>query len=316
MQLGIGARAAVAACILAWPGVAPAQDDPQRYVMVSVVATHPYWNPFKEGAQDAADELGVEFRYIGPSGFDVGGQVNAFEQAMATQPDGIMAVHSTEALYPSVQKAIDQGTPVIYVAGDGADSPRQSYVGTNDYDVGVIMGEKAVEMLDGEGEVALSTVPAQDNLNQRIQGIEDVFADHPGMEIVATADNKGDDSETATTTTAMLMANPEVDLVIAINATGAGVATALRETGRVEQVDAIVSDTLPPILDAIEQGVIDYTIAQNVYMTGYLGLKLLHDAANPTEQMQRMTEGGINMLPKTINTGVSLIDASQVSLFR
>ena len=47
----------------------------QEYVIVSIVATHPFWNDLKNGAQDAADDLGVKFSYVGPAGFDVEGQV-------------------------------------------------------------------------------------------------------------------------------------------------------------------------------------------------------------------------------------------------
>ena len=54
----------------------------QEFVIVSIVATHPFWNDLKNGAQDAADDLGVKFTYVGPAGFDIEGQVQAMEQIL------------------------------------------------------------------------------------------------------------------------------------------------------------------------------------------------------------------------------------------
>ena len=75
----------------------------QEYVIVSIVATHPFWNDLKNGAQDAADDLGVKFSYVGPAGFDVEGQVQTMEQILI-KPAGIGHVHSTDAAFPAIQK--------------------------------------------------------------------------------------------------------------------------------------------------------------------------------------------------------------------
>ena len=59
--------------------------------------------------------------------------------------------------------------------------------------------------------------------------ISNVDWDTKGEIIVATGDNKGDDSETAASTSAILLANPDLDAVVCINATGSGVAAALKD---------------------------------------------------------------------------------------
>ena len=76
----------------------------QEYVIVSIVSTHPFWNDLKNGAQDAADDLGVKFSYVGPAGFDVEGQVQAMEQILIKKPAGIGQVHSTDAAFPAIQR--------------------------------------------------------------------------------------------------------------------------------------------------------------------------------------------------------------------
>jgi ABC-type sugar transport system substrate-binding protein len=318
-----GVSSFLAACGLETPSGNPAASSGsgpdtsnEEYVMVSVVATHPFWNDFQLGGQDAAKDLNVKFSYVGPAGFDVPAQVDAFEQTIAKKPAGIMAVHSTEALFPSVQKALDQGIPVLYVAGDGAGAPRLGYVGTNDYQVGVLMGQTAVKMLGGSGKVALSTVPAQDNLTQRINGINDVFAESPGMEIVDTADNKGDDSQTATSAAAVIQANPDLGAILCINATGTGIAAALKQTNTVGKVKAIVSDTFEPILDAIDEGTIQYTIGQKVYLEAYLATYLLKMWRHPPAYLAKWKDAGLNIFPSNVDTGVTLVDKSNSAVFR
>jgi ABC-type sugar transport system substrate-binding protein len=67
----------------------------QEYVIVSIVSTHPFWNDLKNGAQDAADDLGVKFSYVGPAGFDVEGQVQAMEQILIKKTSW----HRTSSFY-------------------------------------------------------------------------------------------------------------------------------------------------------------------------------------------------------------------------
>tara|TARA_B100001123_G_C15226429_1_gene993327 strand:+ start:138 stop:1124 length:987 start_codon:yes stop_codon:yes gene_type:complete len=287
----------------------------QEFIIVSIVATHPFWNDLKNGAQDAADDLGVKFSYVGPAGFDIEGQVQAMEQVIIKNPAGIGHVHSTDAAYPSIQKALDAGIPVMAVTSTGANTPCLGYIGSNEQNVGRVMAKGVISLLGDSGKIAVSTVPAQDNLNDRIAGLK-AGLEGTSIEIVATGDNKGDDSETAATTSAILLANPDLDAVVCINATGSGVAAALKETGKVGKVKAVIADTLAPILDAVEDGTVDLTVAQKIYMQGYLLMQMLYARANPTPTIQGFLDGGLNPLPTNCDTGCDLVDKSSAKLFR
>ena len=138
------------------------------------------------------------------------------------------------------------------VAGGGSsDLSSSSYIGSNEENVGLGMAKGVRDLLGNSGKIAVSTVPAQDNLNDRIAGLEKGL-EGTDIKIVATGDNKGDDSVTAASTSAILLANPDLDAIVCINATGSGVAAALKETGKVGKVIAVIADRLAPILDAVE----------------------------------------------------------------
>ncbi len=293
-------------------------QDVEEYVMVSNVAAHPYWLDAQWGGEDAAEQLGVKWTYVGPADFNTPEQVTTLEQVIARRPAGIIvAALQPDALTPSINRAIEAGIPVVTVDTDAPQSKRMTYLGTNNYEAGRVMGNRIAEVLDGEGQVGIATVPGQFNLEERIRGIEDVFAEsYPNLEIVAVVDDGNDDSSTANAVVSMLQANPEIDLVTSMNAVGAGVASALRQTGLAGEVKAVVFDITDPILDGIEDGSLDSTVVQRTYMMTYVGVHLLYQHNNPTEYMTNWLSGGVDVLPNIVDTGVMVVDADNIDVFR
>jgi len=294
-----------------------AQEE-EEYIMVSNVAAHPYWLDAQWGGEDAAAELGVKWTYVGPADFNTPEQVTTLEQVIARKPAGIIvAALEPDALTPAIDRAIEAGIPVVTVDTDAPNSKRMTYLGTDNYQAGRVMGERIAEVLGGKGKVGIATVPGQFNLEERIRGIEDVFAEkYPDLEIVAVVDDKNDDSATADAVVAMLQAHPDIDLVTSMNAVGAGVAAALRQTGQVGKLKAVVFDITDPILDGVADGVLDSTIVQRTYMMTYVGVHLLYRYNHPTEYLANWQNAGIGVLPNIVDTGVMVVTADQVDVFR
>jgi ribose transport system substrate-binding protein len=315
-KLAVVAVILVAAITLTIPIVGA--QGPEEYVMVSNVAAHPYWLDAQYGGQDAADALGVTWTYVGPADFNTPEQVTTLEQVIARRPAGIIvAALQPDALTPAINRAIEEGIPVVTVDTDAPASQRMTYLGTNNYEAGRTMGMRIAEVLNGEGQVGIATVPGQFNLEERLRGIQDVFAEsYPGLEIVAVVDDGNDDSATANAVVAMLQANPEIDLVSSMNAVGAGVASALRQTGLAGTVKGVVFDITDPILDAIVDGTLDSTLVQRTYMMTYLGVHLLYQYNHPTEYLANWLDGGLGVLPNIVDTGVMVVTADNVGVFR
>lgn len=293
-------------------------QGPEEYVMVSNVAAHPYWLDAQWGGEDAAEELGVTWTYVGPADFNTPEQVTTLEQVIARQPAGIIvAALQPDALTPSINRAIEAGIPVVTVDTDAPLSKRMTYLGTDNYQAGRVMGQRIGEVLGGEGQVGIATVPGQFNLEERIRGIEDVLAElYPNIQIAAIVDDGNDDSATADAVVAMLQAHPDIDLVTCMNAVGAGVASALRQTGLAGQVKAVTFDITDPILDAIVDGTIDSTLVQRTYMMTYVGVHLLYRYNHPSEYLTNWQANGIGVLPNIVDTGVMVVTADQVEVFR
>jgi ribose transport system substrate-binding protein len=289
----------------------------ETYVMVSNVAAHPYWIDAKKGGEDAAAELGVKWVYTGPADFNTPAQVTTLEQIIQTRPAGIIvAALQPDAITAAINKAIAAGIPVVTVDTDAPKSNRMTYLGTDNYSAGVTMGKRMAEITNGKGKIGLASVPGQFNLEERIRGIRDAIKDYPDMRLVTVVDDKNDDSATATATVAMLQANPDITVVGAINAVGAGVASALRQTGKVGKVKAVLFDITDPIIAALEDGSVDSTLVQRTYMMSYLGVKLLYGNNHKTPYLANWDKNKIVTLPNAVDTGVMVITKSQLAAFK
>ncbi len=310
--------APAAAPAAAGEAAAPVVNENERYVMVSNVASHPYWLDAQYGGRDAAAQLGVVWEYTGPAEYDTPAQVTAIEQIIATKPAGLLiAALQPDALVPVINQAIEAGIPVVTVDTDAPTSMRMTYLGTDNYQAGRLMGRRIIEVLGGSGQVGLATVPGQFNLEERIRGIEDeLVATDGAVEIVAVVDNKADDAATTDTVVAMLQANPDIDLVSSINATGAGVAAALRQTDNVGKVKAVTFDITEPIIQALEDGTIDSTLVQRTYLMTYLGVQLLHNYNHQTEYAANWSNNGLVPMPNGVDTGVMVITKDQLAPFK
>jgi ribose transport system substrate-binding protein len=302
-------------------GAAGAQDQSdQRYVMVVPISGHPFWVPIRRGAQDAADQLGVQFEFTGPVEFDNLAQQNQMEQIALTQPAAFLTGAFDPSMTETIKKVTEMGVPVATFDSDAPDSPRITFIGPDHYNVGWEYGKKIVELLQeqgkDEGQIGLLTAINQTNLQVRIQGLKDYLAQNaPAYEVVATEDNQGDDQITAERTKTMLLGNPDIDGIVVINATGSGVATALTELDRVGEVMVVTSDVFDPILCGIKDGAIQTTSAVNTYLEGYMALLLAYQYVNGNVDNVPGADVGVGKLPPVIDPGLFFITEENADTF-
>jgi ribose transport system substrate-binding protein len=124
-------------------------------------------------------------------------------------------------------------------------------------------GRALLERIDYEGKVAIiHGVPTNTPHKDRFQAYQDLFAEYPEVEVVATAFDY-DDIETAQReASAILSANPDLDAFAVCDAAGpVGVGNALKEAGRVDEVTYVGIDDLPQLQELMKEGVLDLSIA-------------------------------------------------------
>jgi len=303
----------------------PQNDDQQRpdrsdqlYIQVSALGHLDYFYDHKMGLRIAGEELGVRTEYVGPADLDMGAMITAFESAIAKRPNGIIVVGFDASLDPIVNKAIDQGIPVVTVDADLPTSRRLAFVGTGNKNAGRMGAEKLVELIGGRGKVAIMTRPGQSNLDERVAGYKEVLARYPDIEIVHVADTQGDPVIAAKAAATLLLMYPDLAGIACVEAAGgSGAATAVREAGRVGQVKIVAMDRGSEVLDAIEEGIISASVAQQTALMPFYALQILYNLNNSRVEITTDNKAaGVLGIPSVVDTGVIIIDINNFEYFR
>ncbi len=292
-----------------------------EYYMISFFAGADYFKGCFAGFEAAAKEAGVTATYMGSQGTDVNAEVTVLEQVIAKNPKGIaVSCVNADALKDSINKAIDQGIPVVTYDADSKDSKRYSFLGTGNYYAGTVAARALGEQIGGKGEVGVLQVPGLSNLQERVDGFTDTLAEvYPEVKIVQIVNGNLDQTEGAKVTAGMLQAHPNIMGIFASDSSaGVGAATAVKEAGKAGQIKIIAFDTDTGTLDLIKEGVLSGSIAQGTYNMGWWSFQMLFNVNggcgnfNPVEGWK---EFGINPLPPSVDTGVTVVTAENVDSF-
>ena len=117
-------------------------EKDELYIGVYCLGNLEYFYDHKIGLEAAGKMMGVKTKYVGPPDYDINAMVTAFEAAIAEKPAGIITFGAEDSLLPVINKAIDEGIPVVTVDGDIKNSKRIAFVGTGNYNAGVLGGRK------------------------------------------------------------------------------------------------------------------------------------------------------------------------------
>ena len=305
--------AALAAC------QEPYHQKEEQYYLISANIGLPYWQEAEAGLRDAATGMGVKAEMDGPATLSPQEELDSFNKAVALHPAGILiSVMNQQLLKPAIDSAVLQGIPVICIDADAPDSRRILFVGTDNFRAGQESGKRMADLLKGQGQVVIITIPGQTNLDERVSGVTETLKKYPGIKISQTIDDKGDPRNANDSVSALLAKKEKVDGVICLEASGgSGVAEALHRLDMTGKVAVVAFDKDPETLDAIEKGWISATIVQKPYIMAYYGLKFADDLHhNAVHEFKDWRTAPVAPLPAWVDTGTASVDKSNLAAFR
>jgi len=262
---------------------APAQPSApagKKYVFAVIpkALTIPVFDYARIGAERKAKELGnVEVKWYAPQNSDVLKQKEVLESFIAQRVDGIaISCLNGDYLTETINKAVEAGIPVMTWDSDAPKSKRFAFYGVNDFQTGEIMGEEAVKLLGGKGQVALMTAFGADNHMNRLQGVKSVLEKHPGIKIVDTFDCK---DEYPTAQMIVASATQKYPDLAAWISTGGWLCFS---TSILDPVDPIKTkvisfDTIPPATQVMKQGKIQLMLGQKYFGWGAESVQILYN---------------------------------------
>lgn len=283
------------------------------YVEVSMLGSLPYFYDHRLGMTMAEDWLGVSTKYVGPSDLDLTSMVSDLQSAVSQGVSGLIVVGFDPSLAPTINSAVAAGIPTVTVDSDVPNSNRLCFLGTGNYNVGVLGGTELVKLIGGSGKVAIVTKTGQDNLDQRVSGYQDTLK-KAGVQVVAVLNDNSDPTQAASVVSAELHRTPDLKGVACVEAAGgSGAATAVREAGKTGQVKIVSMDRDQETLSAIQKGIIDATVAQKTALMSFLGTVLCQAAQTQTIPITKNNpSAGVTQFPSSIDTGVELVTKDNV----
>ena len=294
-------------------------EETERYFFVASNINLAYWQEAQAGFTDSGKGLGVKVEFTGPTSYSPDEQLAAFRQAVAAKPAGILvAPAQTDLFNKDIDAAVQAGIPVICVDSDAPESKRILFVGTDNFHAGIESGHRMAEILKGEGQVVLITLPAQLNQVERRRGVAEAFQKYPGIKVAKTIDDRGDPRIANDEISKMLEAKAKIDAILCLEASGGpGAAEALHRLNMDGKIPIVAMDKSPDTLDWISRGSISATVAQKSYTMAFYGLRFLDDLHhNIVHEFKDWRTAPVSPLPTYVDTGTAIIDQNNLATFQ
>jgi ribose transport system substrate-binding protein len=275
---------------------------------------HPYVTEVRAGVERFEQETGLRAaKVVGQQWTQDNENVNI--EALSTKGYKAFSIYpgdpaGANALFAQLK---GRGQLVVaYGAEPDLPTPVPFTVATDIKAAAMTAAEKLIELMGGRGRILNVLEMVTDiNTRKRDEGIREVVARHPGVEIVQTISDMSQVSEAVNKIQSALAARmDEIDGIITTgyNPTIAA-ASVLTEWHRApgrKRIRFIGIDTGPTVLQAIRDGAIDATVAQNPPGHGYLSTRILG----------LMLEGWTPRAPyQFINAGIVIVTKDNIDTY-
>jgi simple sugar transport system substrate-binding protein len=229
-----------------------------------------FWDLVRKGAEMAAKKDNIELRYSNDP--EAPNQANLVQTAIDSGVDGIaVTLAKPDAMAAAVKAAEAKGIPVV-AFNAGLESWQQ--MGVKEYfgQDGYIAGQEAGKRLQSEGATKVSCVVQEQghvDLEARCAGVKNTF---PATETLNV--NGKDMPSVESTITAKLQQDPAIDTVLTLGAPFALTAVqSVKNAGSSAKIATF--DTNAALVDAIQNGDVQWAVDQQPYLQGYLAVDSL-----------------------------------------
>lgn len=286
------------------PAVAMAQYN---FALVPKAMNNPFFDLARDGCYKAQDELAdVTCEYIGPGEHTELEQIQIVQDLITKGVDGIaVAPSNAPAMAKVLEAATAAGIPVMTWDSDLLEEDkglRTTYVGTNNYDIGVNLAKLVMARHPDGGTICLQTGgAAAANHNERLLGARETLSgadlgDPPGpmldghngwTEISGCPLVTNDDGNVAVQgMTDILAANPDLTAFLSTGAFTQWFDNAYRQAAEPykDKMDSgeltiVVADTLPMQLEQTRDGLGNGPVGKRPLTMGCKAMYILKDIA-------------------------------------
>ena len=244
-----------------------------RIALVMKTLNNPFFIDMQRGAEEAAKRLNVDLVVqAAERETDVERQMQIVENLIQAHVDALALTPSgSREVVPAVVKANAARIPVVIVdtrldapTATAAGAKAVSFVGSDNYRGGQLIGEYLVKASGGHAKVALlEGIPGHETGDSRVRGFRDAIKDSPGVTIVASQPANWERDQGFTVFQNILQAHPDIDTVFACNDIMAlGAIEAIAAANRTGKIRVLGFDAIDDARRAVTEGRMEATVAQ------------------------------------------------------
>ena len=219
-----------------------ARANPASRIQVAMMPKakgDPYFVSCRQGAEEAARELGIDLLWDGPTDLDPAKQNEVVEAWITKGVDVIaVSVENQAGISTVLRKAREKGIKVITWDADAEKNARDFLINqATPQGIGYTLTDEAARIMNGKGEFAIITASlSAANQNEWIKNIKARLAEkYPDMKLVAIQPSEGDRDRAFAETQTVLKVYPNVKVIMAIAAPAVpGAAEAVKQSGRTD----------------------------------------------------------------------------------
>lgn len=257
-----------------------------------------YFLSVKKGADRAAQELGVELLFDGPTDTNAAKQNEIVENWITLGVDVIaVAAENKEGISTALRKAQRSGITVLTYDADALPDARAFFVNqATPQGIGYALMDEAARLTGGQGDFAIITATlTAANQREWQKHIEARRQEkYPQMRLVAVRPCDDLKDRAQAEATALMSAHPQLKAIMAICSPGVpGAAEAVKQAGKAGQVKVLGLGLPSENRRYVHEGVTDSVILWNTEDLGYL---TVHAGA-------ALAEGRLKRGAKTFSAG-------------
>jgi rhamnose transport system substrate-binding protein len=234
----------------------------------------PYFVSCRQGAEEAARELGVDLIWDGPTELDPAKQNDVVEGWITRGVDAIaVSVDNVAGISTVLRKARQRGIGVLTWDADAEPDARDFFIDqATAQGIGEAIADQVAGILHNQGSFAIVTASlTAANQNEWIKHIKARIGEkYPGVKLVTIRPSDGDRDRAFAETQTILKVYPEVRAIAAIAAPAVpGAAEAVRQSGRADV--KVTGLSLPNLCKPyVHSGTIQSIVLWNTKDLGYL----------------------------------------------
>ena len=250
---------------------------PKKICMMPKLVGIPYFNASEKGAKEAAEEIGVELVYDGPTEAKAALQSQMIEQWIQQQCGAIsVAANDPDALAPAMNKAEDAGIKTSAWDADVAKDAREVFVNQATFEaIGYKLVDVMAEQTGGKGKflVVTGSLTAPNHVAWLKEMRERMKEKYPEMSIASVEPGEEDLQLGIDITKNYLRANPDTAGVFGITSVALpGAAEAVEQEGLEGEVAVTGLSTPNDMKPYLESGAVEEFVLWNPIDLGYLAV--------------------------------------------